>query len=81
MLLSGECYKRPKFPDADPAVQHWLSRKEIGADFREYNDFSPILDGSFVQPMIENMQRLAPFYRFLLAAKERAEAGAREALQ
>ena len=50
-------------------------------DFRAYDDFTPILDGSFVQPMLENMQRLAPFYRFLLAAKERADAGRREALQ
>lgn len=81
MWLAGELYKRPKFPDAKPEYQAWLDRKKIGADFRAYDDFSPILDGSFVQPMLENMQRLAPFYRFLLAAKERAEAGRREALQ
>ena len=81
MWLAGELYKRPKFPDAKPEYQTWLDRKEIGVDFRAYDDFSPILDGAFVQPMLENMQRLAPFYRFLLAAKERAEAGRREALQ
>ena len=81
MWLAGEMYKRPKFPDANPAYRSWLDRKEIGMDFRAYDDFTPILDGSFVQPMLENMQRLAPFYRFLLAAKERADAGRREALQ
>ena len=33
------------------------------------------LDGSFVGPMLETMKKLAPFYRFLLAGKERAAAG------
>lgn len=79
--LAGEEYKRPKFPDAKPEYQPWLNRKEIGADFREHNDFAPVLDGSFVQPMLEAMQQLAPLYRLFLAAKERAEAGHREALQ
>ncbi|MCU6788331.1 DUF2461 domain-containing protein [Agathobaculum ammoniilyticum] len=79
--LDGELYKRPKFPDAKPAYQTWLNRKEIGVDFRETNDFSPVLDGSFVGPMVDTMRRLAPLYRFLLAAKERAGAAPREALE
>ena len=79
--LAGEEYKRPKYPDAKPEYQSWLNRKELGADFREYHDFAPVLDGSFVQPMIAAMQQLAPLYRFFLAAKERAEAAHREALQ
>lgn len=79
--LAGEEYKRPKYPDAKPEYQPWLNRKELGADFREYHDFAPVLDGSFVQPMIAAMQQLAPLYRFFLAAKERAEAAHREALQ
>ena len=70
--LAGELYKRPKFPDAKPEYRPWLNRKEIGVEFRETDDFSPVLDGSFAGPMINVMQRLAPFYRFLLAAKERA---------
>ena len=81
MHLDGEQYKRPKFPDAKQEYQNWLNRKEIGVDFRETADFAPVLDGSFVQPMVKTMQRLAPFYRFLLAAKERAEAARREAVQ
>ncbi len=44
-------------------------------DFREGEDFAPVLDGSFVGPMLETMKKLAPFYRFLLAGKERAAAG------
>ncbi len=81
MHLDGELYKRPKFSDANPAYQDWLNRKEIGVDFRESGDFSPVLNGSFAGPMLETMQRLAPFYRFLLAAKERADAARREAVQ
>ncbi len=81
MRIAGEMYRRAKFPNADPAYRDWLERKEIGVDFRACDDFAPILDGSFVRPMIENMQRIAPFYRLMLAAKERAEAGRREALQ
>ena len=40
-----------------------------------------MLDGSFVGPMVDTMRRLAPLYRFLLAAKERAGAAPREALE
>ena len=80
VTLAGEMYKRPKFPDAKPEYQTWLNRKEIGVDFREYNDFAPLLDGSFLPAMADTMRRLAPFYRFLLAAKERAGAAPREAI-
>ena len=79
--IAGEEYKRLKFPNAKPEYQSWLNRKELGADFREYHDFAPILDGSFVQPMIGIMRQLAPLYQLFLAAKERAEAGRREALE
>ena len=75
VTLAGELYKRPKYPDAKPEYQSWLNRKEIGVDFRESEDFAPVLDGSFVGPMLETMKKLAPFYRFLLAGKERAAAG------
>lgn len=80
VTLGGPLYKRPKYPDAKPAYQGWLNRKELVVSFQETEDFAPILDGSFVPPMLKAMQQLAPFYRFLLAAKERAGAGAREAV-
>ncbi len=79
--LDGTLYKRPRFPDAKPEYQPWLNRKELGADFREYNNFAPILDGSFLPQMLDTMRQLAPLYRFLIAAKGRADAGTREALQ
>ncbi len=79
--LDGEMYKRQKFPDAGQEYQSWLNRKELGVDFRENNNFKPVLDGSFVAPMLETMRQLAPLYKLLAAAKERADAASREALQ
>lgn len=79
--LAGEMYKRPKFPEAKPEYQDWLNRKELGADYRSSEDFTPVLDGSFVPFMLDIMQQLAPLYRLLLTAKERADAARREALQ
>ena len=79
--LAGEMYKRPKFPDAKPEYQDWLNRKEIGVDYTNGEDFAPVLDGTFVPFMLKTMRQLAPLYRLLLTAKERADAAGREALQ
>lgn len=73
--LEGDAYKRPRFPDAPEPYQPWLNRKNIGLQFAEYDDFSPLWDGSFVEPMLEQMQQIAPFYRFLCALRERARSG------
>jgi len=79
--LEGTLYKRPRFPDAKPEYQPWLNRKELGAEFNEYNNFTPILDGSFLPQMLDTMRQLAPLYRLFIAAKGHADAGKREALQ
>lgn len=73
--LEGDAYKRPRFPDAPEAYQPWLNRKNIGLQFCEYDDFSPLWDGSFVDPMLEHMRQAAPFYRFLCALRDRARSG------
>ena len=75
MTLAGELFKRPKHPEAAPALQTWLNRKSIGVDFYETADFAPVLDGTFAEQMLLYFHRLAPFYRLLWAAKERAQAG------
>ena len=49
-------------------------------DYTNGEDFTPVLDGTFVPFMLKTMRQLAPLYR-LLAAKERADAAGREALQ
>lgn len=79
--LAGDLFKRPKHPEAKAAYQPWLNRKNLGADFTETDDFASVLDGSFLAPMLEGFQKLAPFYRLLTAAKERAEAAPREAVR
>ena len=56
----------------------WLNRKEIGVDYTNGEDFTPVLDGTFVPFMLKTMRQLAPLYRLLLAAKERADAAGRE---
>ncbi len=81
VTLNGEKYKRPKYKDAKPEYLDWLNRKEIGADHTENENFGPILDGSFVGAMLETMKKLSPLYRLFSAAKERADAAAREALK
>lgn len=73
--LEGDAYKRPRFPDAPEQYQPWLNRKNIGLQFAESDDFSPLWDGSFVEPMLEHMRQIAPFYRFLCALRERARGG------
>lgn len=77
--LDGEMYKRPRVPDAPEKYQPWLNRKNIGLQFSEFDDYSPLWDGSFVGPMLEHFRQIAPFYRFVAALYERARAGGSEA--
>ena len=53
-VSQGEMYKRPKFPDAKPEYQDWLNRKEIGVDYTNGEDFTPVLDGTFVPFMLND---------------------------
>lgn len=69
--LYGECYKRPRYPDAPAKYQDWLSRKNLGVIF-ESTDHSSVLDGSFVEGMLAHMKQLAPLYDFLCTVKQRA---------
>jgi len=71
-VIEGETYKRIRFPHTNQEYQNWLNRKELGVDFREEKDFTPLWNGSFVSSMLQNMRRLAPFYHFLLTAREQA---------
>ncbi len=71
-FLDGPLYKKPRVPDAPEPYQPWLNRKSLGLQFCETEDFSPLWDGSFVEPMLESFRQLAPFYRFVCALRERA---------
>lgn len=70
--LDGALYKRPRVPNAPEKYQPWLNRKHLGLHHAEHEDFSPLWDGSFVEPMIDQLSQLAPFYHFLRALHERA---------
>ena len=69
--LSGEQFKRPKHPDAPAEYQPWLNRKELVVDRRISDDFEPLFDASFVDPMLDAFRRLAPFYHLLQTVHER----------
>lgn len=71
--LDGEKYKREHFPNAKEDYKPWLNRKYLGLAFYEYEDYSSLWDGSFVKPMLENFNKIAPFYNFLIAIRERAK--------
>lgn len=75
--LFGECYKRPKFPDAPAQYQDWLNRKNLGVSW-ESTDHTPVLNGSFVDKMLQDMLQIAPFYHLLCAVKEISCAGKSE---
>lgn len=68
--LEGAAYKRPHFPDAKAEYQPWLDRKELGV-VREFTDYAPLFDGSFVPEMLRTFEAIAPFYRFLSTVHER----------
>lgn len=71
--LDGEMYKREHFPSAKDEYKPWLNRKYLGLAFYEHEDYSPLWDGSFVKPMLDNFKKIAPFYDFLIAIRERAK--------
>lgn len=71
MTLEGDSFKRPKFPDAKQEYQTWLNRKFYIVSYVEKNDFTSLLDGSFVNLMVDRFQTLKPFYDFLWIARDR----------
>lgn len=73
--LYGEQYKRPKHPEAAEKYQTWINRKNLGLHWQS-NDHQPIFRGTFVEEMLENMKKIAPFYYFLCTIKEQAGTGA-----
>lgn len=80
-ILDGECYKRPKFPDAPEDLQNWLNRKNLGVSWEEREDYSPVFDGSFYPQMMERFHKLQPLYEFLCAVRERTASPRAEAVR
>jgi uncharacterized protein (DUF2461 family) len=80
--MDGDLYKKDHFPDASPKLKDWLNRRALGLS-RTHTDYAPLFDGSFVPDVLDDFTTLAPVYRFLCTARERArgerkaESGAR----
>ena len=67
----GDTYKRIRYPEALEKYQPWLQQKEIGISCEKTN-FDVLWNANFVDKMIKDLQKLAPFYQFLCTAKQRA---------
>lgn len=72
--LTGSLFKRIRCPEAPAAYQPWLNRKEIIVERRESEDFQPLFDGTFVEPMLAAFRQLAPFYHLMQTVHERVRA-------
>ncbi len=67
--LSGDSYKRLRYPHPDPALQDWLNRKEM-CFLQESRDFDLLFSPALGQEISRAFLSLAPHYRFLLRAAE-----------
>lgn len=69
--LHGQDYKRPKFPEAPEQYQSWLNKKWFEVHFAS-DDFDQLFGGEFYDPMMQNIQQIAPMYHFLRRAEQLA---------
>lgn len=73
--LYGQDYKRPKFPDAPERYQSWLNKKWFEVHFAS-DDFEQLFCGAFYEPMMQDIQQIAPMYHFLRRAEQLANSAA-----
>ena len=69
--LTGERYKRPHYPDADPVKQNWLELREVSVS-AEVHDLSLLFSDRLADAVAAGLLKLAPVYRFLLATAQAA---------
>ncbi len=65
--VTGDCYKRPRYPDKPENQRNWLERRKICVN-AESVDFDLLFSDSFADFLAEEFRRFAPIYKFLLAA-------------
>lgn len=68
--MEGDCYKRPRYPDAPAAFQGWLQRKNI-CFCAESSDTELLFSPQLRNKLAEDFKLLAPIYQFLLATAEK----------
>ena len=75
--LSGDLYKRSKYPDRPEDIQLWLNRKNIYA-YHDSKDFDLLFSDSLAQKVAADMKLLKDFYLFLLKAESMVTSGEME---
>jgi len=68
--VSGELYKRSRFPDESPEKRLWLDRKSIG--FSCAPGVDALFDPHLAEKLAAQFTKIRPVYEFLTAAEERA---------
>ena len=68
--MEGECYKRPRCPDAPAEKREWLDRKCI-VFLRNERDFGLLFSEELADVIAEGFRTLAPVYALLQRANER----------
>lgn len=64
--MTGDSYKRPKFPDEPPKNQEWLNRKSISFNAHS-KDFDLLFSDRLAEKLAEDFVLLKPIYEFLLS--------------
>lgn len=67
--LYGQDYKRPRFPDAPERYQEWLNKKWFEVHVAS-TDFDQLFRGEYFEPMMHDIQQIAPLYHFLRRAEQ-----------
>lgn len=68
--LSGEKYKRSKFPGQPEEVMDWLDRKNISFDHHS-NDLSTLFSPRLADELSTGFQQLKPIYDFIFLVEQK----------
>jgi uncharacterized protein (TIGR02453 family) len=63
--ISGDMYKRSRYPDEPENIRLWLDRKNI-CFTKSSSDLSPIFSSSYADTLAEDFSKLVETYRFLI---------------
>lgn len=66
-VMEGDEYKRPRYPDAPPALQNWLNRKNIVV-LHNGTDAATLFSDTLGDVVCDAFVKLAPVYQLLLEA-------------
>lgn len=72
-VLTGDSFKRSKYPDEPENIRLWLDKKSLSFNCCSA-DFDLLYSDPLVDELIEGFKELEPIYRFLIRAEERKTA-------